>query len=135
MSSLINIKSALESALLTMTPAIDTVFENTSYTPKVDVPFQYVTITSTKPVNSTIGDIQHREEGYLQVDLLYPRGKGTGDALRRADLVRNKFKRGTVLTKNGINVVIYATPETSNYTNGDRFVVTVKVYFYSNFLN
>lgn len=135
MSSLIDIKSALESAVLTMTPALDTVFENTSYSPKVDVPFQYVTISLTKPVDSTIGDIQHREEGYLQIDLLYPKGKGTGDAMRRADLVRNKFKRGTVLSKNGINVVIYATPDIANYTDGDRFVVTVKVYFYSNFLN
>jgi|688.fasta_scaffold09817_4 hypothetical protein len=133
--SQIKIRAALETALATITPSIDTQYENTAYTPKTGVPYQSVSlvINSTNP---TIGDAFYREIGIMLITLHYPLLGGTFDVMTQAEKIRAKFKRGQSFTKDNISVLCDKTPDIRSLPNEpDRFVVAVKIYFYSNIIS
>jgi len=133
--SIVKIRQALETGLSTITPVIPTAYENVSYTPVTNVPYQSVFVLFNSPDNPTLGDGFYREKGYMQISLKYPLGIGSQTCATRAELVRQKFKRGATFTKDGITVMVEKSPSVSFVTEIDRYTAVVKIYFYSNIFN
>ena len=128
--SVLDIKTAFEIKLSQMTPAISTSYESTSFTPVAGKPYQYVQLVPQTPENTVIDAPFYREQGEFQIFLAYPSNKGTGDILKRAQAVREHFKRGTNLVRNGLTILIYRTPTISGtQIVGDRVVVPIIVKY------
>lgn len=130
MSALL-VRQALEAALAAMSPALATAGENANYSPVPGTPYQQVYLLLAQPANDEFSAV-HREQGFLQVDLKYPLGKGTKDAITRAELIRTTFPRGASFTASGVTVNINRTPEIMpGRTEEDRFVVPVRIPFHA----
>jgi hypothetical protein len=128
MSSL-KIRQALETAVSTITPALATVRENEKYTPIEGVPYQYIQFVGFIPDTAEVTK-SHRICGYMQIDLMYPLLKGTGASQARAELIKDKFKKGSTFVKDDINVNILNTPEILQGRNeGDRWKIVVQIYY------
>lgn len=119
------IEQVLVAKMLEITPALSTVYQNMSFTPVSQVPYQRIDILFAKPSNSYV----HRsfnQSGFMQVTLFYPEMVGAKDARTRAELIRSKFKSGS----NFSGVHITNTPEIGAARNEDgRFVLPVFVEF------
>lgn len=105
------IKAALEKHLSLLAPAIETAYEGIPFVPTTGIPYQKVQFAPQRPLNPTMGDSYYRDSGQLQIFLCYPIGKGTGEVLARAELLREHFKRGTTLTNGTRVVLITLTPQ------------------------
>jgi hypothetical protein len=120
------IRQALETALLTISPSIDTVFENAEYTPVVGTPYQRVFFLFTNPDNEYIGR-RFNQRGYMQVILSYPELVGSATAQSRAEAIRSKFKSGQKYS----TVSIDRTPKIGDGDSQDgRYVLPVFVNFF-----
>ncbi|MFZ2407006.1 MAG: phage tail terminator-like protein [Methylobacter sp.] len=130
--SIISVRAALETALNAMTPSLSTCWENTPHTAVAGTPYQQVYLLVAEPENPTMGDGFYREQGILQITLMYPLQTGSATAAARAELIRTTFKRGTSFTSGAVTVRINRTPEISpGRVDGDRFAVPVKIRWFS----
>jgi hypothetical protein len=132
--SITAIKTALESKLNALTPALATAWEGISFVPVTGTPYQQVNILPSDTLNPSIGDGHYREKGILQITLCYPlkspNETGTKPTLQRADLLCSHFKRGTTITNSGINVLIHKTPSKSQcFIDGDRIRIAISIYW------
>ena len=127
------IRQALELRLAAMTPALPTAVENKKFTPVFGEPYQQVHLLWARPVNPSFGDGFRRLSGIMQVTLQYPIDGGTGDIDERADDIVAFFPRGLSVTASGVTTTIDRTPEVmSGRTEGDRYVIPVRVQFFAN---
>jgi hypothetical protein len=130
-------RSLLEIALASISPSIDTVWENTQYTPSVDKEYQETHLLLADPQNPTfsnpITSPFTRENGIYQVTLKYPQGVGPNAAYLRAQLIRNTFFQGASFTSGLTTLIISRTPTIAPGRNdGDRWSVPVKIPFFAN---
>jgi hypothetical protein len=110
--SIPHIRNALETALASITPAIDIVHENGErYEPKEGVPYCEAYLMVAEPENPTLGEGFHREQGIFQVSLQYPPLAGTLACALRAEAIRALFRRGAAFTDGGVTVQIHRTAE------------------------
>lgn len=137
------VRSALEAALVAMTPALATAWENMPYknadgtdgTPTPGVPYQQVHLLAARPARLEMSGKWSREQGFMQIDLKYPLNAGSGAAAARAKLIRDTFYDGRSLSASGVTTLIEGEAEISpGRTEPDRYVVPVKVRFYANIL-
>lgn len=130
--SIVNIKRAFEKYLETLLPAIETAQEGVSYTPKTGIPYQDIRLVPRMTQNPSLGTLHYRETGEFQIFLAYPKNKGTTNALQRAELIKDFFKRGTTLVENSTTVLITRTPQITGTTvAGDRIIVPVIITYIS----
>lgn len=128
-----NIRKALENHLKNTPSGLivaQTAWENAPFTPVTGTPYQKATMLYAAPDNLTMGCNYRREQGILQIDLCYPLNAGNSAAQSQADIIRERFKRGTTLSHGGVNVLIPRTP--SKATIGrvdDRYVVSVSINY------
>jgi hypothetical protein len=128
--SLLDTKKSLEKYLAALSPSIQTSYEGVTFNPTPGTPYQYVQITPWQPENPTLGDQYFRDIGEFQVFLCYPTGRGTGEVLARAELVRLHFKRGTTLTEGASKVLIIDTPKIAGaMSSQDRIVIPVLIRY------
>ena len=134
--STVSIRSALETALNNISPALATAWENRPFSPPAQtVPYQIVHVLFAEPDNSVYGP-EHRELGYMQIRLMYPLNAGSAAAMARAELIRDTFARGESFTSSGITAISMRTPEILPATVEDgRYAVIVRVRFYANVYN
>jgi hypothetical protein len=133
--SIIKIRSALESAVSGMTPAINTVFENTPFNPEADTNYQRVAIVFASPNNQEYGR-NYQEQGILNIGLYYNKHVGPNESDQRVELIRSIFYRGASFSNGGVVTTINSTPEAlPGYNDGEYFVRPVRVNFYSNLYN
>lgn len=126
-----DIRSAFESALYNLDISFATAWENDEYTPDESTPYQRVQLMLYKPQNPTMDRDYRRERGEFQVFVSYPKGVGSAAAYTKADQIAQRFKRGTLLTKNTTKVQITDSPHVgSAITILDRYVVPVTVEYY-----
>jgi hypothetical protein len=126
--AIVEIKRALERKLMQITPAIATAFENVAFTPVAGTPYQRVVVSPSKTVNPTFGSDYYREIGELQIFLAYPTGKGSTEALTRAALIQDHFKRGMELQEGAVTINFFHTPKVQgSLLTADRLVVPVIV--------
>lgn len=130
-----NLRKAFEQYLVVMPQGLgqtQTAFENVTFTPKVDQPYQLSRLVPLPVENPTLGDNYHREVGFYQVVLSYPKGKGVGALSTMADKVKDYFKRGTTLVEATDKIVVDRTPEISSvYINDTRAEITIRIRYYS----
>lgn len=125
------IRAALEGALNSMTPALATAWENASYAPVTGTPYQAAFILMPEPVNIEIGTA-YRQDGYMQVNLLYPLNAGPAAAEARAELIRTAFPRAASFTVSGVTVHITTTVHIGNgRTESDRYFLPVRIPFHA----
>lgn len=124
------IRAALEKHLTGMTQLLDTAFENVTYTPKADVPFQKVNLLPAATVTRGHDGKTSRETGVFQVTLMYPQNKGVAAAQARAELIRRRFAARTFLDEAGVRVEIDSKPSiASAFIVGDRYAVPVSINY------
>lgn len=129
--SLANIRSALETQLNTITPALATAWENVPFLPVAGTPYQSAYVLMATPVNAELGyGAPFTEQGIFQINLFYPLDQGAAAAMAQAELIRSAFPFAKSLVANGTIVTIIATPEVSPArAEDDRYLVPVKVRF------
>jgi len=132
-SSVVDIRAALEARLNAISPALATSWENLNFAPSDETaPYQEIFLLMAEPTNAEYGPL-FIEQGLLQVTLCYPLGAGPKDAMNRAQQVRDQFKRGLSLPKNGVVVIIEKTPEIGIAQIDDaRYRLPVRVRWYAN---
>jgi|SRR5471032_149510 len=127
------IRAALESALASIKPGIDTAYQNIAYKPVTDNEYQAAYFLPAPPDNRSMGDGSRQERGIFQVNLMYPKGKGAAAAGARAELIQSLFRRGASFAKDDITVQIERTPEISDgREDEDRWFVPVKIRWFCN---
>jgi len=131
-----NIRKAFEKRLVSIPNGLgisNTAFENVSFTPKINQAYQLTRLVPLPVENPTLGDNYHREVGFYQVVLSYPKGEGVGDISTQADKIKDYFKRGTTLVEGSDKVIVDRTPETSPvYINDTRAEITIRIRYFSN---
>ena len=130
--SVAKVRTALEIALHTMTPAMATAWENQDYAPVAGTAYQTAYLLPAAPDNATKGDRHYREQGILQVSLNYPVNVGTATAMARAELIRSTFFRGASFTSGTVTTRISATPEIGRgMVVNDRWVLPVSIRYFA----
>ena len=131
-----NIRKSFEKRLISMPNGLgasNTAFENVKFTPKLDQPYQLTRLVPLPVENPTLGDDYHREVGFYQIVLSYPKGEGVGAIATQADKIKDYFKRGTTLVEGSDKVIVDRTPETSPvYINDTRAEITIRIRYFSN---
>lgn len=131
--SLLAVRAALETALAAMAPSLATAWENSSFSPVVGTPYQHVHLLMARPARVEASGTWSRAQGYLQIDLKYPLNAGPAPAAARAKLIQDTFPDASTFTASGVTTHIEGEAEVMpGRTEADRYVVTVKVYFYAN---
>ena len=114
----------------TVTPKIDSVYENKEYTPINDVPFQELYILLSDNTSEYINETTYNMEGLFQISLNYPINQGRTAAMDRATLYMNLFPKNTKLTYNGLTVRQVGIPQIANLgVVGDRYKIALRVQF------
>jgi len=130
--SIVLVRSALQTKLNAMSPAIAYAWQNVDYTPVVGIPYAAAYVLPAEPENPTMGDGFYREQGIFQISLFYPLQVGTAVAEARAELIRTTFKRGTSMTSGTVTVRVNRTPEIGQgRVDGDRWHIPCKVSWYA----
>ena len=126
------IRSALETRLLSITPAMSTALENVPFTPASGVPYQRSNLLPNTPDDGQMASSVYFEKGIFQVMICFPIGTGPGAAEARAQLVKNAFKRGTTLVQSGVTVIIMNQPSVASaMIEEDRFCIPISVRYQS----
>lgn len=126
------IRQLLENNLATVTPAIDTVWENTAYIPVNGTPYQVVNLLFGKNINPTFNGFT-RYIGIFQVTLKYPIGVGSFDIATRSGLIKAAFPYPRTFTSGTITLTVESTPlVAAGRADGDRWAVPVKIPFFAN---
>ena len=124
------IRRALEKQLQTISPGINTAFENVAFTPASGVPYQRVNLLPNTPDDAQIGSRVYFERGIFQVTLCFPLGDGPGKCEARAQLVKDAFKRGTSAVEGVITVIVMNAPSVSSaMIDGDRYCIPVSMRY------
>ena len=130
-----NVRKAFEKMLVDLPNGLgsaNTAYENTSFTPVSKQPYQLSKLVPLSVENPTLGDNYHREVGFYQVVLSYPKGEGVGNITTMAELVQDYFKRGTTLVEGSDKIIVDRTPQISPvYINDTRAEITIRIRYYS----
>lgn len=133
MSSLTKIKAALETRLAAIATPLPTAYENAPFT-TVAAPYQIVTLLPASPDNPTLGSLPtlYRERGVFQILLVYPSNEGAGNALAKAEAIRDWFPRGASFSSGGVTARISNTPAIAvGYLEGSLYHVPVSVSYFA----
>ncbi|WP_219117067.1 phage tail terminator-like protein [Janthinobacterium sp. UMAB-56] len=131
--SQLKIRAALEAALASIKPDIDTAWQNAPYKPVTGREYQAAYLLPAAPNNHSMGDGSRQERGIFQINLMYPSGQGSATAAARAEMIAALFRRGASFTKGDVTVQIERTPEIADgREDGDRWMVPVKIRYFCN---
>ena len=118
-------KRALERNLNGLTPTLPTAYEGVNFDPPTTI-YQTVQFVIRKPDDPVLGTGYYRERLELQVFIVGEANKGTAASITRAELVRDRFKKGTTLTEGAFKIYILETPHVgSTAPVGNRTITPV----------
>ena len=117
------IKRAAERHLNEMPSQWPTAYEGVAFNPP-DSNYLRTQFRIDDPYDDTIGTGYHRERCQFQVFVLTTAGQGSGEAIRYAEEIRTRFKKGTFLLESGVRIHTLTTPKvgSANIVNGRIFV-------------
>ena len=119
-------RQAIEQAILSVAPRIDTQFENATYSPKEGVPYQQLHFIPARPASLVIDDSITERSGVFQITLRYPAGRGVKDIMARAESYARVFHAGAkfdeayIIAPCSVNIL---------GVDGDRYGAAVSIYF------
>lgn len=124
--AIVEIKRAAERHLNTLTPSILTGWEGMSFNPPTDQLYQRVQFVIQTPEDPVFGTGFHRERIRMQVFIVGMINKGTSEVISRAELIRDRFKKGLVLNEGNVKIHVLRTPQISGTAiASDRIVCPV----------
>ena len=127
---MIEIKQAFENKINSITPTIQTAYENVTFTPTAGVPYQELYLIPATNDNIFIDGEGFISYGIFQITLKYPTGKGTKDISDRVKLYLDNFKSGDNLVQGGITTNILNTPKVVSLgTSGDRIIYAISINY------
>lgn len=128
-----NIRKAFEKYATSLSPEIDTFYENgPSVKPTQKKPYQKLQLVPLQPENPTLGDKYYREVGEFQIFLCYPAREGTGEALQKAQYIKDAFFRGSTLVEGDTEIIVKNTPFVDKgMVIEDRYVVPIIVKYFA----
>lgn len=133
---LLNIRRAFEKKLVEITPAtVDNAFENVSFKPNKNKPYQRSQLSPRLPENPSFGDNYYREVGEFQIFLCFPLNQGAGAVYEHASLIQDTFFRGFSMEENGTVVTVRLTPSIQGAVIiDDRYCVPVIIDYFASIL-
>jgi hypothetical protein len=108
--SVFAVKKAARLHLATMPSVVPTAYEAMAFDPP-DGMYQRLQFSVSPPDDPTLGLGYHRERVTAQVFVVDQAGSGTGAAEQYAELVKDRFKKGTTLFESGVRIQILTTPQ------------------------
>lgn len=100
-----DISAALSARLNTLASAPPIAWENYVFEPVADTLYLRETLLPGDVTAAAVGSAsQDHTIGIYQVDIFSPLNRGKAAGIAQADAVADHFKRGTILTSNGVNV-------------------------------
>lgn len=124
---ILNTKKAAERRLAAMTPNLPTAYESHNFDPPTGM-YQRTQFVIRRPEDPVLGTGYHRERIQFQVFVVDKTGEGTGDAIQRAELIRQQFAKGTIMIENGTRIHVLSTPQIAGSTVvNSRVVVPVLI--------
>ena len=127
---MIEVKQAFENKINSISPTIQTAYENVTFAPTAGVPYQELYLIPATNDNIFIDGDGFVSYGIFQINLKYPAGKGTKDSLDRVKLYLDNFKSGDNLVQGGITTNILNTPKVVNLgTSGDRIIYAISINY------
>jgi hypothetical protein len=107
--SILKIKKAAERYLSTMPSQWSTAYEGVRFEPP-DGNYLRTQFLIQDPEDPTFGTGYHRERIQFQVFVVTTAGKGTGEALNKAEEIRQRFTKGTFLLEDAVRIHVLETP-------------------------
>jgi hypothetical protein len=130
MTTFSDIETALDSNLNDMVLLPDVAWPNAVYTPTIGTMYLRPTFlpgdTDPAAIGSTAQDVT---SGLYQIDIYAESGRGQIEILEMADRIADQFKRGSVLTYNGVNVRVVRTSRGGATVRDGWFVLPVTITF------
>jgi hypothetical protein len=125
-----DISAGLDGHLNTMTNKPPVSWENKKYKPVNDVLYVRPTILPADTDQASLGSNgQDLNTGIYQVDVLAPAGKGKKTAYEMADLIADRFKRGTDIVENSRTITVVRASRGTGFNDGDRYIVSVSIEY------
>lgn len=120
-------KRALERHLNGLIPTLPTAYEGASFEPPTTM-YQRVQLVIRKPTDPVIGAGYHRDNLQLQIFIVGESNKGTAESIARAELVRDRFKKGTTFQEGVFRIHILETPSVGSVQPiGTRTITPVMI--------
>lgn len=121
------VQKAVREHLKTATPELPTAQENIPFTPP-DTMYQRLQFVVSTPTDPTFGTYFYRENIEAQIFVVDELGIGTGNAITRAELIRDLFRKGLTLNEGGVRMHVLRTPQVAGaVVAADRVIVPVFV--------
>ena len=118
---------AVRRHLKTASPNLPTAQENIPFTAP-DTMYQRLQFVVSPPTDPTFGTYFHRENVEAQVFVVDALGVGTTNAITRAELIRDLFRKGITLEENGVRMHVLRTPQIAGaVVAADRVIVPVLI--------
>lgn len=128
--SLNKVYTAFITKINTLTPLIDTAYENKDYIPTTGKEYQEVYILPSSNNVPYINETSYKMEGLVQITLCYPINEGRSKAMDRANLYMGLFPVGTVLTIDSLKIRIKGVPQITNLgVDTGRYKIALRVGF------
>ena len=126
-----DIDAALDAQLNTLTGLPPVAWENKSYTPTMGTLYLRPTSLPGTNAQSSLGTTgQDRNIGIYQVDVMAKLGTGKKLSTAMADSIADHFKRGSILTYNGLSVRIRSASRKAGRKTGDGwYMVPVEIEY------
>jgi len=107
MATFLDIDTAFNLAVLNAGFSVPVITENIDYSPKVETPFIAAYLLPAPTSQASLGDEGcDNHSGLYQIDINYPKDKGTTELKAMADNVNAVFYSGAVFTYNNVSVNI-----------------------------
>lgn len=107
-----------------------TAYDNVAFEPVANTPWARVAVIPSQPEVTSLGVNGYDEHnGYLQVDLFYPMGQGTGAVHAKSDAICSLFVAGARFSYDSENVLIRSSGRNNGRKDGGWFKVTVTVFY------
>ena len=128
MAEIVNIKRACEKHLAALVPSVVTAYEGVNFDAPSNAMYQRCQFTISQPDDPVFGTGYHRERVQFQVFVVDPLGKGTTNALQRAELIRLHFAKGTTLVEGTTPLHVLTTPQIAgNSVSQGKVIVPVLI--------
>lgn len=128
--SLNRIYTAFITKINTLTPLIDTAYENKDYVPTTGKEYQEVYILPSSNNVPYINEISYEMEGFVQITLCYGYDEGRSKCMDRANLYMGLFPVGTVLTIDSLKIRIKGVPQITNLgVDNGRYKIALRIGF------
>ena len=129
MGILKTVKKLVENKLKTLSPLPSIAWESISFTPPADGSlYLRCNLQVNQPDDTCIGDTYYRENCIFNIYVLDKLNIGTGNALDKAEAIRDLFQKRTTLQEGTVRVQVLRTPRIAGAViTNDRLVVPIGI--------